>query len=192
MLALNLDPFLVPVSKKHLRFSFVAATPPPNESFCMLLILCIFMSAASLIGISSLPSLVLSASRYATAISPLVVVFKYVHVHIFEYMNDPLFELHAELCKALADPKRLELLRLLSEGEKTVSELESLMRIRQANLSQHLAVLRQRNVVVTKRRGTTISYKIANRKLIKACNLIREVLIEQLENTGKIAVGATR
>ncbi len=107
-------------------------------------------------------------------------------------MGNGLFDLHAELCKALADPKRLEILSLLSDGEKTVSELEGLMKIRQANLSQHLAVLRQRNIVVARKHGTTVSYRVANRKMIKACGLIREVLLEQLENAGRIVKEATK
>ena len=105
-------------------------------------------------------------------------------------MENKLFELHAELCKALADPTRLEILNLLSGGEKSVSELAALMKIRQANLSQHLAVLRQRNVVVTRKHGTTVSYRIANRKMIKACNLIRAVLLEQIESGQKIVKAA--
>ncbi|HLD58214.1 MAG TPA: metalloregulator ArsR/SmtB family transcription factor [archaeon] len=107
-------------------------------------------------------------------------------------MKNKLFELHAELCKALADPTRLEILNLLSKGEKNVSELAALMKIRQATLSQHLAVLRQRKVVVTRRQGTTVSYRIANPKMIKACNLIREVLLEQLENGGRIVKGTVK
>ena len=103
-----------------------------------------------------------------------------------------MFELHAELCKVLADPTRLEILNLLSKGEKNVSELAALMKIRQATLSQHLAVLRQRNVVVTRRQGTTVSYRIANQKMIKACNLIRVVLLEQLESEGKIVKEAIK
>src|SRR3989344_2313638 len=107
-------------------------------------------------------------------------------------MNAELFELHAELCKALADPTRLEILNLLSAGEKNVSELGVIMKIRQANLSQHLAVLRQRNVVVARKHGTTVSYKIANRKMIRACNLIKEVLLEQLESNGRIVKEAVK
>ena len=103
-----------------------------------------------------------------------------------------MFELHAGLCKALADPTRLEILNLLSKGEKSVSELATMMKIRQATLSQHLAVLRQRNVVVTRKQGTTVSYKIANRKMVKACNLIKEVLLEQLESEGRIVKGAAK
>ena len=103
-----------------------------------------------------------------------------------------MFELHAGLCKALADPTRLEILNLLSKGETSVSELATMMKIRQATLSQHLAVLRQRNVVVTRKQGTTVSYKIANRKMVKACNLIKEVLLEQLESEGRIVKGAAK
>ncbi len=107
-------------------------------------------------------------------------------------MRSDLFDLHAELCKTLADQKRLKILYLLGDGEKSVSELASLMKIRQANLSQHLAVLRQRNVVVTRKQGTTVSYKIANRKMIKACNLIRGVLLDQFENEGRLVKGAIK
>ena len=103
-----------------------------------------------------------------------------------------MFGLHAELCKALADPTRLEILNLLSKGEKNVSELVALMKIRQATLSQHLTVLRQKNVVVTRKHGTTVSYRIANPKMIKACNLIREVLLEQLENEGRVVKEAIK
>lgn len=103
-------------------------------------------------------------------------------------MNKEIFELHAEICKTFANPKRLEILNLLRNGEKTVGELAELAEIPQANLSQHLAMLRQRRVVTTRREGVTIYYKIANPKIIKACDLMREVLFEQIEEAEKLAV----
>lgn len=96
-------------------------------------------------------------------------------------MDKEIFEMHAEICKTLANPKRLEILSLLREGEKTVGELAELANIPQANLSQHLAMLRHRMVVTTRRKGVTLYYKIATPKIIKACDLMREVLFEQLE-----------
>jgi ArsR family transcriptional regulator len=101
-------------------------------------------------------------------------------------MNKEIFELHAEICKTFANPKRLEILNLLRNGEKTVGELAELAEIPQANLSQHLAMLRQRRVVTTRREGVTIYYKIANPKIIKACDLMREVLFEQIEDAEKL------
>lgn len=112
--------------------------------------------------------------------------FKYVYMRIFECMNDALFELHAELCKTLADPKRLKVLYLLGDSEKSVSGLAKQMNLRQANLSQHLAVLRQRGVVESRKDGTTVFYRIAFPKMVKACNIIRSVLLEQVEQKQKI------
>ena len=90
-----------------------------------------------------------------------------------------LFGLHAELCRALADPKRLRILYSLGGKEKSVSALADETGLRQANLSQHLAVLRQKGVVETRRKGQMVLYRVAFPKMVKACNLIREVLVEQ-------------
>ena len=113
-------------------------------------------------------------------------------MRIFEYMNDDLFELHAELCKTLADPKRLKVLYLLGDGEKSVSELTKQMNLRQANISQHLSVLRQKGVVESRKKGTTVFYKIAFPKMVKAGNIIRDVLIEQAEQKQKIVRRKTK
>jgi len=95
--------------------------------------------------------------------------------------------LHAELCKTLSNPTRLKILNLLRGGEKSVSELTSLTGVRQAGVSQHLAVLRQRTIVVTRKEGANTYYRIANPKIIKACDIIREVLFEQLAEMEKLA-----
>jgi len=72
------------------------------------------------------------------------------------------------------------ILNLLRDGEKSVSELAKLVGARQANVSQHLAVLRQRGIVTTRKQGANIYYSVANPKIIQACDMIREVLFEQL------------
>ncbi len=90
------------------------------------------------------------------------------------------YQLHSELCKTLSHARRLEILNLLRDGEKSAGELVSLTGSSKANLSQHLAVLRRRRIVSTRREGVNIFYRIANPKIIKACDIIREVLFEQL------------
>lgn len=92
-----------------------------------------------------------------------------------------LFDLHAEICKVFANPKRLEILNAIREKELTVSELVEILSIRKANVSQHLAVLRQKRVVHTRREGLNIYYSISDPKIIKACDLMREVLLSQLK-----------
>ncbi len=101
-------------------------------------------------------------------------------------MDKKIFEMHAEICKVFTNPKRLEIINLLRDGEKTVNELTELAGVPQANVSQHLTVLRQNNVVTTRRNGANIYYKIANPKILQACDLMREVLLEQLKENEKL------
>lgn len=91
-----------------------------------------------------------------------------------------IYELHAEICKTLASPKRLEILQHLRDSEMTVSEIVARVGAAKANISQHLAVMRQRGIVSTRREGINIYYRVANPKIIQACDLMREVLLEQL------------
>ena len=95
-------------------------------------------------------------------------------------MNPNIFEMHAEICKVFTSSKRLEIINALRDGEKSVSELVDLLNIRQANLSQHLAILREKGVVTMRKEGQNIFYEVANPKILQACDLMREVLLEKL------------
>ena len=107
-------------------------------------------------------------------------------------MEDRLFALHAEVCKAMANPTRLKILNALQHGEQPVQVLAKLLHVRKANLSQHLAVLRQRGIVATRRQGLNIYYRCANPKMLKACDMLREVLLEQLAEGGRLMAQAVR
>ncbi|HLA50647.1 MAG TPA: metalloregulator ArsR/SmtB family transcription factor [Thermodesulfobacteriota bacterium] len=98
-----------------------------------------------------------------------------------------IFNMHAEVCKTLANPKRLEIIYALKEGELSVGELVKRLGISKANISQHLAILRQQRVVVSRREGVNMYYRISNPKIVKACALMREVLMEQLTKEGRLA-----
>ena len=98
-----------------------------------------------------------------------------------------IYQLHAELCKTLSNPIRLEILNNLREGEKTVNDLVAITGARQATVSQHLAVLRQRAVVTTRKQGSNIFYRVANQRIIEACDMIRGVLFEQMAEMEKLA-----
>jgi len=91
-----------------------------------------------------------------------------------------LFQHQASICKTLADAKRLMILHELRDGEMSVGQLTSGLGLPQSNVSQHLAILRERGIVTTRRDGTTIYYKLANPKIGEACDLVREVLADQL------------
>ncbi|MEW6409553.1 MAG: metalloregulator ArsR/SmtB family transcription factor [Nitrospirota bacterium] len=102
-------------------------------------------------------------------------------------MDKKLYELHAEICKIFANPKRLEILNALREGELTVSDLVEILGTSKANVSQHLALLRGKGILRTRREGLNIYYSVANPKVIQACILMREVLIEQLNEGHRLA-----
>jgi len=102
-------------------------------------------------------------------------------------MEKALLKLHAEVCKTLSNPKRLEILNLLRGGEKSVSDLSRSMGVSQANMSQHLALLRSRGMINARREAVNIYYSIANPKIIEACDLLREVLLEQLAVNAEMA-----
>ena len=101
-------------------------------------------------------------------------------------IEDRLFTLHAEVCKAMAKPTRLKVLNALQQGERSVQVLAKTLKLRKANLSQHLAILRQRGIVATRREGLNIYYRCANPKMLKACEILREVLLEQLAEGGRL------
>ena len=90
-----------------------------------------------------------------------------------------IFKLHTQLLKALANEKRLEIIHLLRDQELTVSEIQTMLDLKQANLSQHLMVLRKLNVVTTRKDGKEIYYKLSHKNFIKASDLLREILIER-------------
>jgi ArsR family transcriptional regulator, virulence genes transcriptional regulator len=97
------------------------------------------------------------------------------------------YELQAEISKTLANPIRLAILHSLRDGEKTVNELGPLLGVRQSNLSQHLAVLRQRGIVKTRKQGASIFYRVFNPKINQACDMVREVLMDQLRQKQELA-----
>ncbi len=102
-------------------------------------------------------------------------------------MEEKLYELHASMCRVFTSPKRLEILNLLRNKELSVGELAKLSGLRQANLSQHLAILREKGIVDTRKDGVTVYYSLANRKIIKAFDIIREMLLEKLARAEKLS-----
>jgi DNA-binding transcriptional ArsR family regulator len=98
--------------------------------------------------------------------------------------------LHSDVCKTLANPKRQEILDSLRQKEMTVNELVKKTGISQANLSQHLAILRAKGIVSTRREGINVYYTLGNGKIIQAFDLISEVLQESLSARSKTVKSA--
>ena len=106
-------------------------------------------------------------------------------------MEDQIYSYHAEMCKVFSHPKRLELIDLLREKEMSVGELSQRLGLAAANLSQHLAMMRERRVLVTRKEGNVVYYRIANPKLLQAFDMLREILFEQIRQDAALIQGRT-
>ncbi len=99
---------------------------------------------------------------------------------------DELFKLHADICKTLANYRRLQIISALREGELSASQLLKKIDISKANLSQHMSILVQRGVVIARRQVKNVFYRLSDERIAQACDLMREVLIKRLEQTNKV------
>jgi len=88
---------------------------------------------------------------------------------------------HAEMCQVFSHPTRLEIINVLREGDRTVTEIADLLEISMGNLSQHLAMMRERRILTNRKVGNQVYYRVTNSKLLKAFDLLREILLEQIE-----------
>lgn len=106
-------------------------------------------------------------------------------------MSESVFELHASICKALAHPKRLEILAALGGRELPAGEVVSRVGTTKGNISQHLAVMRQAGILAARRAGMNVYYRVSNPKIVQACALMREVLLDALDTRRAAAARST-
>jgi DNA-binding transcriptional ArsR family regulator len=88
--------------------------------------------------------------------------------------------LHASICQAMADPKRILILYALSEREMYVNEIAETLNTPQSTVSRHLKTLRDRNIVTARRDGTSVVYSLTDARVIDALDIMRGVLRDML------------
>ena len=101
-------------------------------------------------------------------------------------------QLHANICGALADPSRILILYLLSEGPLNVNTLVDKLNFPQPTVSRHLKVLRERGLVTAERDGQSVYYNLADNRVIQALDLLRTVLGERLSKQATLAYSVIR
>ncbi len=77
--------------------------------------------------------------------------------------------------KALAHPTRLGILYYLRNGEKTVYELQTLLECTQSNVSQHLGIMRERNILGTRKESNQVYYGVKNQEMFRLLDVLQEV-----------------
>lgn len=100
--------------------------------------------------------------------------------------TDPLRAFKAGILQALAHPTRIAVVDALREGELSAGRLSELLGVEQANLSQHLAVLRGRQIVLNRRAGNQVMYSVRDPVLFKVLDLLRLYFLSQASHTRAI------
>jgi ArsR family transcriptional regulator len=98
-------------------------------------------------------------------------------------MQDALRRFKAQIFQALAHPTRIAVVEALRDGELTAGRLQELLQVEQANLSQHLAVLRARHVVVSRKAGNQVFYAVRDPVLIDVLELLKRYFYSHLNET---------
>lgn len=98
-----------------------------------------------------------------------------------------LFELQESVFKALSHSRRLEIIHLLRDQELTVGEIYTMLDLPQANVSQHLQILREQNIVVANKSGKEVTYKIAQPEYLHIADIVRELLLKTHVNAHNAA-----
>jgi len=131
-------------------------------------------------------------------------VMIYVLIRIYDYMKwmmamavlpplkQEIHQLHSRLCAGLADPKRILLLYALADGPRNVSDLTDTLALPQPTISRHLKLLRERGLVHAERDGQSVFYRLADRRVIQALDLLRTVLADMLESQANLARSITQ
>ncbi|MBZ0275824.1 MAG: metalloregulator ArsR/SmtB family transcription factor [Anaerolineae bacterium] len=84
--------------------------------------------------------------------------------------------MHERICQAVNDPKRLQIMYALDEQPRNVTALAQALNLPQSTVSRHLTVLRERSLVLAERDGTSVIYRLADRRLIEVMDVMRNVL----------------
>jgi ArsR family transcriptional regulator len=95
-------------------------------------------------------------------------------------LSAPVSEVKAELFKAIGHPARIRVLEVLSEGERSVSDMQPLVGIESSHLSQQLGILRRAGLVATRKEGASVIYSLADPTLAELLAVAKRLLISSL------------
>ncbi len=101
--------------------------------------------------------------------------------------SEDIYELHAEFCKVIANSTRLKIVSVLRGGEQSVGTLAKAAGSSLANVSQHLRILRDHNVLRSRKEGRTVYYRLRDPRLVEACELTRTILLGGIQERGTLA-----
>jgi DNA-binding transcriptional ArsR family regulator len=97
-----------------------------------------------------------------------------------------IYSMHADICKAMSNPFRVEIIHELRAGELGFGELMEITGLSKSNLSQHLSLLIDKGLVYQRKDGINKHFRLTSEKVAEACQTIREVIKNHLMNNNLI------
>ena len=97
--------------------------------------------------------------------------------------SDPVYVVKAQLFRVLGHPVRIRMLELLSDGERTVGDLQAELSLDSSGASQHLAALRQQGVLESRRAGTSVYYRIRDPRVSQLLAVAKQILTSALSDS---------
>ena len=94
--------------------------------------------------------------------------------------------IHANICKALGHPTRIEIIDTLQNKEMSFGALLKIIGGAKSNLSQHLSSMTSKGILHQRKEGLNVYYKLSSKKVSTACHIMREVLMANLKNQHEI------
>ena len=101
-------------------------------------------------------------------------------------LSEEITDLHANLCSALADPRRILIIYVLAKQPHTVNDLAEAVGVSQPATSRHLKTLRDSGLVRAVRQGASVEYSLSDPRLVEALDLLRGVLRDQLTHRASL------
>jgi len=101
---------------------------------------------------------------------------------VMKILNYEIFDIHADFCKTLANSKRLIIITALEHKELSVGEISKLLNTSLATTSQHLKILRDKEIVKVRKDAQKVYYYLNDKGIVYACNKIREIIVKINKN----------
>jgi DNA-binding transcriptional ArsR family regulator len=104
----------------------------------------------------------------------------------------PIYQVRAELFRTLAHPARIQVLELLRDGEHTVAELIPGVGLEPSHLSQHLGTLRRANIVQSRKKGSSVFYKVSDPRVFDLLEVAKDVIAGSLSEARDLLTALQR
>ncbi len=105
---------------------------------------------------------------------------------------DPVYVVKAAMFKALGHPIRIRILEILVDGEQTVSQLQSQLKLDSSSTSQHLTALRNQHLLQSRRAGTSVYYSLRDPRIAQLLAVAKQILTSALADSQRLLDDATR